>query len=190
MRNLNKFTKFVTFLPIILISQFAFSDQLSISDSVITVDKMLKRDNFYAKQSADAIDALFITPITTSSKKAITEVKIRKITAIDNKYNISLTVNGSEYNNATIGTKVDKCAIESILERCVVLIPIKKSTNKSFCPTSCWNGISDAPIVNSIQTFNVNNTLPLPTALPTLPFNKISYPAKQSLSAPLTNYSK
>ena len=182
MRNLNKFTKFFTALPIILISQLALSDPSPVLDSVITVDKMLKRDNFYAKQSADATEALFVIP-TTPNQLSNTDIKISKITAIDNKYKISLSFNGSQYNNATIGTKIDKCTIVSVQERCVVLSPIKKSTKQSFCPTSCWTGISNSPITNTFQPTNVINALPMPAALPSLSFNKL--PSQQSESSTL-----
>lgn len=158
--------------------------QPAFSDSVVTVQELLKIDNAQAleKSTNDAIKAGLIQPKAPKKGEAIKEeVPLPKWTVLsvygqEGNLVTDLQVDSAASYGARPGTSVAMCMVVAIEDKCVTLKPNKPSVRKGSCSKVCWTGNELADQLRPGQTaqgaVGVAQTAPrpgspLPSPLPT-----------------------
>lgn len=116
-----------------------------------TIDTLIKAENELALAKARkerALAGLEAAPLRAKAKTRPTVVvNVESIAGLPGNLRVYLTANGQRYENVGVGAKVQGCQIEAIQKRCVVLKPLTQGRKAPMCPTSCWTGIQQQPLV-------------------------------------------
>lgn len=156
--------------------------QTPFSESVVTVQELLKLDNAQAleKSTSEAIKAGLIQPKATKTESVKEGPPMPKWTVLsvygqESNLVTDLLVDTAVSYGARPGTTVAMCMVVAIEDKCVTLKPTKPSVRKGSCEKVCWTGqeLADQlrPTQNVQGAVGVAQTAPrtgspLPSPLP------------------------
>jgi hypothetical protein len=155
-------------------------------DSIITLQQLIKVDNALAREKANAeisLSGLNGSKSDTKLTKAAPQPKavpaavtmsVQSIAGVDSDIRADVIIAGQTQKGIRKGATVNGCIVESIVGKCVALVPAAVNKGKPLaldqCPSACWTGLSNAIDINSVPgvqqrmpNFNGQPPGPLPT---------------------------
>jgi hypothetical protein len=155
-------------------------------DSIITLQQLIKVDNALAREKANAeisqsglngpksdAQPAKSAPQPRAVPAAVT-MSVQSIAGVDSDIKADVIIAGQTQKGIRKGSTVKGCLVESIVGKCVTLIPAAVDKGKPLaldqCPSACWTGMSNSIDINTVSgsqqrmpNFNGQSPGPLPT---------------------------